>query len=165
MAVGRAARRLRPGLGLNGPGGFGLLVQFVESFAAAETELTVWAELTAHLTELGALLKNSGDGHVKFADWLSRLYAAALRRLGGWDARPGEHHSAPILRGRIVAALVHWAHEETIRECCRRFHAFIVGEAAATAAEGSQLAQLNAAAAAPSASTDAPSLLVVTACA
>lgn len=43
----------------------------------------------------------------------------------GWECRAGESHLDAMLRGEILTALAVFGHDETRKEACRRFEAFV----------------------------------------
>lgn len=92
-----------------------MALSFIGAYSA-ERDYTVWADLSTKLGEIDTLLSNSADAYPHFERFglkvhffcacsnhgfsshlFFQLYSPVAHDLG-WDAKPGEHHTAPMLR-------------------------------------------------------------------
>jgi len=92
----------------------------VESLGA-ETDRTIWDQVTGALRFLRELIDSPGDQAV-FDRYVARLLEAPFAR-AGWDARPGEAADAALLRRSLIEALGRAGHEAVVREAQSRFAA------------------------------------------
>jgi hypothetical protein len=125
-----------------------VLADMVSALAEQEDHYAVWTDLSNNLFDLGQVLRHSGECYARFTAWTCGLYRAALERVG-WEAKDAaaasvEHPHLNLLRGKLVGMLTHWGDEQTTREACRRFHAFIAHEERSKALAGTQVAALAA---------------------
>ncbi|NIO11473.1 MAG: M1 family peptidase [Deltaproteobacteria bacterium] len=85
-----------------------------------ETDYTVWADLSAGLDELDALLW--GDAcYENFEAFARHLYEGLAGRIG-WDKKSGESHLTTLLRSLVISVLGGYGDTKTIDEAKKRFH-------------------------------------------
>jgi aminopeptidase N len=87
----------------------------------AETDRTIWEQVTGALSFLRELIGSPGDRAI-FDRYAAGLLETPFARLG-WDARPGEAADAPLLRRLLIEALGRAGHEAVVREAQSRFAA------------------------------------------
>ncbi|EDO44762.1 predicted protein [Nematostella vectensis] len=102
-------------------------LKVVEAFSA-ETNYTVWNDLTVNLSSL-ALVMQYTDCYDSLKRFCLKLYEPIFTKLG-WDAKPGEGHLDALLRGLVIGRLGKYGHEATVAEAKRRFEAHCTGKAA-----------------------------------
>ncbi len=84
-----------------------------------ETDYTVWADLSAGLDELDALLW--GDPcYGNFEAFARSLYGGVAGRVG-WEKKAGESHLTTLLRSLVISELGGYGDAETIDEAKNRF--------------------------------------------
>jgi puromycin-sensitive aminopeptidase len=88
----------------------------------AETDYTVWADLSSNLTEW-SLLACDEPFYGHFAAFARFLYRPIAARLG-WDSKPGEGHLDTLLRGLVIEQLGHFQDASILSEARRRFETF-----------------------------------------
>jgi len=87
----------------------------------AETDRTIWDQVTGALRFLRELIDSRGDQAV-FDRYIARLLETPFARVG-WDARPGEAADAALLRRSLIEALGRAGHGAVVREAQSRFAA------------------------------------------
>src|SRR6267154_862260 len=92
----------------------------VESLGA-ETDRTIWDQVTGALRFLRELIDSPGDQAV-FDRYVARLLEMPFEKLG-WDAQPGEPADAALVRRSLIEALGRAGHEAVVREAQSRFAA------------------------------------------
>jgi len=88
---------------------------------AAETDRTIWDQVTGALRFLRELIDSPGDQAV-FDRYVVRLLEKPLAGVG-WDPRPGEPADAALLRRSLIEALGRAGQEAVVRESQSRFAA------------------------------------------
>jgi aminopeptidase N len=87
----------------------------------AETDRTIWDQVTGALRFLRELIDSPGDEAV-FDRYVVRLLEPPFASVG-WDPRPGEPADAGLLRRSLIEALGRAGHEAVVREAQSRFAA------------------------------------------
>ncbi len=77
-----------------------------------ETDYTVWAELTGHLSQLESLLAYESF-YPDFKNYGLRIYQKIAQKLG-WKAKKGEKHTDGLLRGMVLNKLGGFGDKDTI---------------------------------------------------
>eukprot|EP01087_Luapelamoeba_hula_P011055 TRINITY_DN2978_c0_g1_i2.p1 TRINITY_DN2978_c0_g1~~TRINITY_DN2978_c0_g1_i2.p1 ORF type:complete len:911 (-),score=164.43 TRINITY_DN2978_c0_g1_i2:27-2624(-) len=91
-----------------------------------ETAFTVWADLTASLGTLDAVLSES-DFYPEWRKFCVSLYEKIGAQVG-WDAKEGESHLTRQLRGLALTKLGLCGHAPTVAEAQRRFALVLDGD-------------------------------------
>jgi puromycin-sensitive aminopeptidase len=97
-----------------------------EAFSA-ETNFTVWCDLSSNLGGVGYLYSTT-DFSDNFRAFIRHLFTPIMAVVG-WDAKPGEGHLTTMLRSLVVGRLGRAGDQSVIAEARKRFAAHCDGTA------------------------------------
>ncbi len=114
---------LRDSFSLAQPGD-GSTVTFLELAQSYQDEedYTVWVELTAYIGQLEGLLAYE-KFYPQFKSYGRSLYQGIAQKLG-WDKKPGEKHTNPLLRSIALYKLGSFGDEQTINKAKELFNIY-----------------------------------------
>lgn len=93
-------------------------LEFAQSLVN-ETDYTVWAEVTGHLSQLDDLLAYESF-HEDFKKYGRQIYSGIAQKIG-WEAKVGEKHTNGLLRGMVQYKLGSFGDKDTIKKAQELF--------------------------------------------
>jgi puromycin-sensitive aminopeptidase len=99
-------------------------LSFVSAYAV-ERDYAVWVDLATRLADIDTILSNSMEVYPHFQRFCLRLFGPIAHSLG-WDVKPGENYSAPMLRALVLNRAARYGDGAAIEGAKKLFAAFLV---------------------------------------
>jgi puromycin-sensitive aminopeptidase len=102
------------------------VLKVAEAFSA-ETNFTVWSDLSSNLGGLSLLFQTT-DFNDNYRAFIRKLFTPVMATVG-WDAKPSEGHLTAMLRSLVIGRLGRAGDQSVIEEARKRFVAHCGGSA------------------------------------